>query len=447
MSDRFDQFPQYKDPPFDLESPNDPITFYSGRMELHQEASLFVAEMAELTLHWLPTPKLKFEMHGLDDVPELESAWISIKDIPSEYDVLVTSASLSSNGHLCSGFVSGIHDEGNFEDARSVRFQIPNFHNYIGDHVRSSDSSASWLGRIYLSNEEIELTIDQHQRAKGKISDLKIQGGFNLFHSGRIEKIEAHISYEEFSRIRLTLFYFLSFSRGLWTGPVPCIGYRDGEEVWKHLEVPRLSAWKSVSTWFPYNDPRAISSLSKSFWQLDKLLADPLWHFPIRVAINWYIEANLGAGALEGSIVLAQTGLELLAWCYLVEDPATSVESGGKFNKWSAARKIRTLLQELQIPVTIPSEITSLHSNNVGLNMQDGPSAITSVRNAVVHPKLSKRQKLDAIPKRGRFDVKQLALWYLELTLLRLIAYDGVYYRRFISGHISESAATTPWSN
>jgi hypothetical protein len=190
-----------------------------------------------------------------------------------------------------------------------------------------------------------------------------------------------------------------------------------------------------------------IQSVSKVFQGLLAKLEHPLWCDPIKIAIHWFVESNLSAGGVEGAIVLTQTALELLSWVYLVEDSATAEMSSTQFEKkLDAAGKIRQLLTRLQIPGTIPAEMTYLAKFAGDLGGADGPTAIVTLRNGVVHPKQSKRNLVLQTPPMARVEAQQIGLWYLELVLLHLFNYDSIYYPRFLNDYPTNTKRRVPWS-
>jgi hypothetical protein len=161
--------------------------------------------------------------------------------------------------------------------------------------------------------------------------------------------------------------------------------------------------------------------------------------------VHWYIEANTNAGGIEGGIVLVQTALELLSWVYLVEDETNKIMSANKFNKISAEERIVSLLHELSIPTELPNELLSLASAATSLQADDGVGALVSLRNAIVHPKKSKRRNVTEVGVSARIEALTVGLWYLELALLRLIGYNGVYWSRLRSGNNEQIRDTVPW--
>jgi hypothetical protein len=165
---------------------------------------------------------------------------------------------------------------------------------------------------------------------------------------------------------------------------------------------------------------------------------DSFWNASLKTAIFLYVEANQAAGGAEGAIVLAQAALELLASlhsiCYLNDTPCKNI-----FENIDADERIRWLLEDLSIPVEIDqkthTDLSDLR-NYCGEALKnekykDGPKAITLHRNAIIHPY---KRKIDNILNKTNDKVKleilDLAIWYIEMVLLRLFEYNGQYANR-----------------
>jgi hypothetical protein len=64
------------------------------------------------------------------------------------------------------------------------------------------------------------------------------------------------------------------------------------------------------------------------------------------------------------------------------------------------------------------------------------------MRNSLIHPR--GRQRLTATPVRARIELQELVLWYVELTLLRLIDYRGGYANR-LGSKTTGVVEPVPW--
>ena len=141
---------------------------------------------------------------------------------------------------------------------------------------------------------------------------------------------------------------------------------------------------------------------------------------------------SLGAGA-DGGLLLTQAALESISRHVLVEAQGTL--SKGGFTALRASGKIRRLLSDLTIPIQIPSSLEQLSVANA--SWDDGPHAVTAIRNLVTHSYESSPPVLEAW---------QLAQWYLELVLLRLFAFNGSYSNRTKQGKYIGQVEPVPWT-
>ena len=119
--------------------------------------------------------------------------------------------------------------------------------------------------------------------------------------------------------------------------------------------------------------------------------------------------------------------------------------SSRQFNKKSADKKIRSLLNELNIPTDIPETLRNLGTAVSSLDASDGPTAITKLRNAFVHPKKSHRDTVSQVSVSARMEAHALGLWYIEMALLRLFGYKGEYYQRFLTDTLDKAKIKVPW--
>jgi hypothetical protein len=327
-----------------------------------------------------------------------------------------------------------------------VVFHLPNFHHYIGDSIRDAESATAWKGRLVLKHGLWIIYLDEVPGADQLRKLLRADGGFAITHIGSIQlEGGARFALAEAVDILDALYYYFSFARGIWCGPLLPISFDSGVKKWSRREPPRLREWRERRSWFPELDYGVVQPLSEAFSGFIGLWKAPLWREPIKNAVHWYIEANANAGGVEGGIVLVQAALELLSWVYLVEDKASKVMSANKFNNFQAEDRITSLLQKLSISTEFPMELLTLNSQAAALGANDGVGFLVNLRNAIVHPKRSKRQKLTKAGVSARTEALTLGLWYLELALLRLIGYHGVYWSRLRSGSNREVRDAVPW--
>jgi hypothetical protein len=327
-----------------------------------------------------------------------------------------------------------------------VIFHLPNFHDYLGESIRNAELTGAWKGRLVLEHGLWQIRVDAIPGADQLRKLLKADGGFAITNVGSIQlKDKTPFALTDALSILDVLYYDFSFARGIWCGPLLPIAFDAGVEKWSRWEPPRIREWRERRSWFPELDYGIAQPLSDAFSGFIRLLEDALWCEPIKNAVHWYIEANTNAGGVEGGIVLVQTALELLSWVYLVEDETNKIMSATKFNEVPAEERIISLLQKLSIPTELPNELLSLASAATALQAEDGVGALVSLRNAIVHPKKSKRRKVIEVGVSARIEALTVGLWYLELALLRLVGYNGVYWSRLRSGNNEQIRDTVPW--
>lgn len=100
---------------------------------------------------------------------------------------------------------------------------------------------------------------------------------------------------------------------------------------------------------------------------------------------------------------------------------------------------MRLAFQNLGLPLAIPKELKTVHRARGPKTWADIPTAITAIRNDLVHP----RQRFQA----GKFlgEIWMLCQWCIELFLLRLSGYRGDYSDRLKAEWVGE-VRPVPWA-
>lgn len=160
----------------------------------------------------------------------------------------------------------------------------------------------------------------------------------------------------------------------------------------------------------------------------------------LQYAIHWYSQANSSSGSTEGSIIFAQTGLELFYNWLLIEQKRLII--GSDASGLSAANKIRLLLSQISVTTKIPAGFSHLLSIE---DIEDGPEIFTIIRNALVHGQEKKRRDLRDITVLAKYEALELGLWYLELSLLYIMDYKGKYSNRTLKNGWFGAGNTLPW--
>lgn len=177
-----------------------------------------------------------------------------------------------------------------------------------------------------------------------------------------------------------------------------------------------------------------LSTLLPLFWQR---YSDSLWRRPLQLAIRYYSDAAV-MGTLQRNVILAQVGLESLAYAHLVK---STQQLQPKDFEPPVSNHIRDFLCDVCIPTTIPRTFYGLRRVRANAPW-DGPAAIAWLRNDIVH---ANRHRVDVRRWRVWYQGWQLALWYLELAVLAVVEYKGYYRNRLSDETHTGAVEPVPW--
>lgn len=261
------------------------------------------------------------------------------------------------------------------------------------------------------------------------VKQLKARGGNGITHVARITRADrSAFTCRQLDKIVHDFQRFLSFARGSWTSVIATVGYdRNGNERYEDWSQRIAAPWQVCQGWF---DIHHGETLAAAFPGFSRLMDEPALAKAGSAALHWYLRSNrAGEGAgVDGGLILSQAALEGLSMSILSNAGITLQR------KANAADRIRAACQHLKIPIAIPRSskgLRSLHRRGILL---DGPDGVTRLRNELVHPKRRLPGKLpSAIP-----EAWQLAQWYIEVMLLKLCGYTGVYSHRLKAKWVGE---------
>jgi hypothetical protein len=424
-------------PHHDPGKPNGSIVLYEGVLEVERNGVKEICDGA-LTFRWLPRPALRFRIQ-LSDF-DLEVGPVIIR-IPSQ-DFEASGFISMSNGSEASGVLNGSPRLGKSESVDSLGFQLTNFHSIVGENIQSGtdEHPSSSRRRFTLQHADFVVVVDQVHDYRSRIEQVKSDGGFVVSHAGRVSKpSEGAISIDEADQVLEALHLFFSFARGHWCAATFPHGCRANATIWEQVGAWRVEAWKDVYSWFPKNQPEIGGSAWAGF--LSRWM-NPDLQPPLKLAIHWYIEANMNSGAVEGAVVRAQAALELLAWEVVVEE--CGYVDAKDFKRVKTSEKIRMLLRELQIPMAVPDELPALRDAAHRLKVASDPEVFVRLRNGIVHSNKTKRADIAQIEDSARWQALQYGLWCIELVILSLCDYKGVYADRIKHGWVGE-VESVPW--
>jgi hypothetical protein len=139
----------------------------------------------------------------------------------------------------------------------------------------------------------------------------------------------------------------------------------------------------------------------------------------LKYAIGLYLGAN-NPQPLQTGLTLAVSGLELMAWVYLVRDGTMSEREFDK--QGERASTFKELLSRVDVDVSrVPTSLPALKKSG-----QLGPDAIWRLRRQISHPRLDRRPADPDLT----IDAWRISTWYLELVMLHWFGYAGSYGSR-----------------
>lgn len=432
-------------PNYFSESPNYPIEIYKGHLEIEANKTKIKLK-GIIELNWLRNPQITVSFTvtdpKVDNLFRLGDINLKIPNSAKSIGIMIQKSRIITDEHgyrnECIGIVKQPVVIGRGERLSYVILQLANFHDTLGYPIENENKdklNKRWLGRFFLNTDCWKITVDKVENYTDLFASLKKTGGYGISHTIKIEKIDGSIfDIEQLDELKEDLFYFFSFARGFWTDPFLEVGYdKKGKKVWEKFSIPRTDKWQMVSLWFDYLRPEILNDFWITFRQK---LQNPIWQEPLKRAIRLYISANQKAGEEEGSIILAQTAHEMMSWTRFVSENGLSQDG---FRKLHASDKLKLILSEAKIPFETPSLLQFL------ISQADGCKAVTEIRNKLVHPEPKHIQALQNIGVDEMQDTYILTMWYLELTLLYLLGFNGKYYNRLVYSKWTGQTEDVPW--
>jgi hypothetical protein len=168
-------------------------------------------------------------------------------------------------------------------------------------------------------------------------------------------------------------------------------------------------------------------------------LGSPGEHDIGRYVARHVLAANQASTTTEARVAMALAGIEYLAWVDQV------LRGGGnrrEHKERPAHERIRELLVAASIPIEVPVQLSTFAAQ-ARAGGEDGPAAITWMRNRLMHAK----DPSGPYRLRGHLsDVWLLSLTYLELLLLKRIGYVGMYQPRWPLHRFEADVDPVPWA-
>ncbi len=428
--------PPIVDLPVKMDRANDVIEIYTGEFLLKNKKCEIHID-GKIEYQWFPQKGAVFTGFVLS---ETESS-IKSENALDEYDLIIDG--LTSGNTFIINRTLGVSTDKQkikgvftkyavFNDSSigvdSIIFAIPNLRNFFGTSVHKKfEKSVSWSrSRVQFENKEYKIVIDKTLDYKERLENLNSKGGHLLLYSGRLTKTKGNLTLEN-TRVIINCFdTFLTFLNGRRVSTVFHSGIFENNKVWSDYSNYSLDIHKSATSWTLSHSTEGLNELFQKFSTLWKDENDR--NFLIS-AVHWYIEANNNSGYTEGSIIMAQTALELIYNWLLIEKNGLLI--GRDSENINAANKIRLLLSHLKIDNNVPEAFNELQELvDSSTEYFDAPEVVVQIRNAIIHSQIEKRKKISALSLRSKYEALQLCIWYIEMSLLFILEYKGKYTNR-----------------
>lgn len=441
-------YPDIIDVPVEMNQPNEPITIHSGPFDLLQNGKTVGLE-GTISFGWFPHIGVRLSGKVVSGNP---MTW---EDRAPKVQLVVNSL-IVGNAYLTNiSHGDELEIEGTLIDSvvlgdksitvAKVHFGIPNLRYFYGEPVKRVNDTKVQTSRSRLSfeNDDFIIHLDKIEDYVNKHRLLTMTGGYLMLYGGTIESKKDSIAFADLHELIISFSHFLTFVNGRRCCPVILKGMYKDEVVWTDYSGYMSEQFKSVPTWPCHMHVVGLGGLWNKWSEIAK---DELDFDFLKTVAHWYGEANSNVALVEGSLILAQTALELIYNWFVVEQK--SILIGADATNISAANKIRILLNQLNTSFEIPASLQHLttYKNSV-TEIADGPECFVRIRNAIVHANEDKRKTLAKIPNMARYEALQLALWYIELAMLKILGFEGRYTNRCKGGGwAGEHEEPVPWS-
>lgn len=305
-----------------------------------------------------------------------------------------------------------------------VQFSLVNFPELLGEKCISVDNSY-WRGRMEVEIGDATLVIDTIKGINKSLRDIKTEQGYQLTHHCRLQfdgLTKGAVVLEYLESIRLTLRILIGQDLGF-----ALLDFYKNQNIVNSINIYgaikliepchrllNMHSWLSQSCYF-----------NQIFLQTIKGKKDK----PISYLIHWYNVSNTNQGYVEGSLLLAQVGIELL-YNWIICEHLQMITSKDANEKISAASKLKTLsvysginLEEIKLP-------KELNEYKEKEKKQSNVDVVISLRNHLVHSNDSKRITLAKYDPIIFTQARSILLYIIERYLLAIGSYDRKFFNR-----------------
>lgn len=417
-----------------MTEPNQKIHIYKGLFKLSLDNKVIEIE-GEVSFDWFPHIDTKFKGIAKSTTKDL----VDFTNTNDKFDLIINDLTFGKASITSTSFGNKIEVNGQTEGlsvigdksipVSKIAFSIPNLREFFGQPIKLINEEGGYYSgknRMILENKNYIITIDKHRNYNKSSKLLSTKGGYFLLYAGEIEKKSGNMTFEDLNKLHHCLSTYLSFLNGQRCSPFFLHGVYKNEIIWTDYTGYNCDLFKHVHSWPQRSDIQGLNELWGEFCKLWDNENDKGF---LVSAIHWYIEGNTNSGYLEGSIVMIQTALELIYnWLILEKKKLIYGKDGESI---SAANKIRLLLSQFNTNIELPKYFENIKSYLASNNdIHDEIDLFVQIRNSIIHSQEEKRKKLSKIPNKVKYEAQQLGLWYIEISLLKILKFKGKYRNR-----------------
>jgi hypothetical protein len=287
------------------------------------------------------------------------------------------------------------------------------------------------------------------------LSQLSQRGGYGITHAISLARADgtsftASDATESLRAVRCAL----TLALGRRTDVVLPVGWLADDPAWARWTAGRVDPFRDDrGSWL--DSSIAAAQVGQVVGRFVDNWSDLLHRDTLRYAVSYYVQAlaldpELGTAA-------ATSGLLLVGRSWLVED--RQVYTSGEWTRirdagaGEAETQIRALLnfRECRVSSALPGDLAYLQTVADQLNTdkaphdpeRDGLGCIIAMRNHVIHPTRSKRNKWT---REQWTEARILAVHFLELALLAYVGYRDRYHPRISGNRWLGYAKDVPWT-
>ncbi|MDQ0762716.1 hypothetical protein QF027_005351 [Streptomyces canus] len=400
-------------PVYGFNSPSAPIALYEGPVVKGRSQG----RAGKIDLKFTPKPSLCWSVNPEDaDYSDLGKDAVELR-----FDG--RNGQVSVEAHLADAYSGWIGEVKIGQEAAHLKRVIVhwvNLPNILGNRVLEESGEfgkAWWRGRLRAETSGWVLVFDARRDYKEATENSKDVNLYVMTHVMEVRRVDGgEFSVSAVRELIECVRVCLSFGFGRWVAPALPVGFDGSDQVvWEHWASPICDPFASVGSGWLYKGSSTdlISLIDRGVSAFSDASRPGITRFQMSLAVQ-----AVSSGFLEQRVLAAAPALEHLAWSNLVLGQKMTPD---EYRDCYAEDRLRYLLQEAGIPVQIDSKLLPGLASFARSRNIDGPTAVTRVRNSLVHPQ-------DPHEQIYRHDGLMLDTWFLSLHYVRLLILHSIGY-------------------